>query len=40
MQVPLIIDTNFHWEKNDKNMFHKYANFTCRFTLNDVQVVT
>lgn len=40
MQVPLIIDTDFHWNNNDKEMFHKYANFTCRFTIGDKQVVT
>jgi len=40
MQVPLIVDTDFHWNNNDKEMFHKYANFTCRFTLKDKQVVT
>ena len=40
MQVPLLIETNFFWENNDKEMFAKYANFTCRFTLHDIQVVT
>jgi len=39
MQVPLLIETEFHWDKNDKEMFRKFANFTCRFTLGD-QVVT
>ena len=40
LQVPLLIETNFHWENNDKEMFYKYSNFTCRFTLGDKQVVT
>ena len=33
LQVPLIIETDFHWENNDKEMFAKYSNFTCKFTL-------
>ena len=40
LQVPLLIETNFHWENNDKEMFYKYSNFTCRFTLGEKQVVT
>ena len=35
MQVPLLIETNFFWQNNDKHMFYKYGNFTCRFTLGD-----
>ena len=40
MQVPLLVETNFFWQNNDKEMFQKYSNFTCRFTLGDKQVVT
>ena len=40
MQVPILIETNFHWENNDKDMFYSFANFTCRFTLEDKVVVT
>ena len=40
IQVPLLIETNFFWQNNNIEMFTKYANFTCRFTLNDIQVVT
>jgi len=40
MQVPLLIATDFFWQNNDKEQFGKYANFTCRFTLGDKQVVT
>jgi len=36
LQVPLLIGTDFFWDRNDKEMFHKYSNFTCRFTLNGV----
>ena len=35
LEVPLLIDTNFYWDNNDKEMFQKHANFTCRFTLGD-----
>jgi len=40
MQVPLLIETDFFWDRNDKEMFFKFANFTCRFTLNDTKVTT
>lgn len=40
MQVPLLIETNFFWERNDREMFRKFANFTCRFTLNQDVVIT
>lgn len=40
MQVPILVETNFHWENNDKNMFWKHSNFTCRFTLGDKVIVT
>ena len=40
LQVPLIIETDFHWENNDKEMFSKYANFTCKFTLGNQTKVT
>ena len=40
MQVPLFIETNFFWQNNDKEMFSKYSNFTCKFTLNGHEVVT
>lgn len=40
MQIPLLIETEFFWQNNDKEMFAKHANFTCRFTLGDTQVVT
>jgi len=40
MQVPLLIETEFFWDRNDKEMFRKFANFTCRFTLNDVVTTT
>ena len=40
MQVPLLIETEFHWDRNDKEMFRKYGNFTCRFTLGDKVVTT
>ena len=40
IQVPLLIETNFFWNNNDKEKFAKYANFTCRFTIGETQVVT
>jgi len=40
MQVPLLIETEFFWERNDKEMFRKYSNFTCRFTLREFVVTT
>ena len=40
MQVPLLIETDFHWQNNDKEMFFKHGNFTCRFTLHDHQITT
>lgn len=40
MQVPLIVETDFHWNNNDKEMFRKHSNFTCRFTLGTKVVVT
>ena len=40
MQVPILIDTNFHWDRNDKEMFRKFANFTCRWTLGDEVITT
>ena len=40
LQVPLIIETDFHWNNNDKETFRKHANFTCRFTVGDKQSVT
>ena len=40
MQFPLIVTTDFHWDKNDKELFQKYSNFTCRFTLGEEVVVT
>ncbi len=40
MQVPLLIETNFFWQNNDREMFFKYSNFTCRFTLGETQIVT
>ena len=40
MQVPLLIETKFYWEKNDKEMFAKYSNFTCRFTIGELQITT
>ena len=40
MQVPLLIETNFFWDRNDKEMFRKFANFTCRFTLHETVVIT
>ena len=40
MQVPLFIETNFFWQNNDKEMFSKFANFTCKFVLNGHETVT
>lgn len=40
LQVPLLIETNFHWENNDIDKFLKWANFTCRFTVGDEVKVT
>ena len=39
LQVPLMIETNFHWDNNNVEQFIKYSNFTCKFTIgNEVKV--
>lgn len=35
MQIPLLIETEFFWNNNNREMFAKHSNFTCRFTLGD-----
>ena len=40
IQVPLLIETNFYWESNDPMRFWRYANFTCKFTLGEDELVT
>lgn len=40
LQVPLLIETDFHWQNNDYELFAKHSNFTCRFTVGNRTVVT
>lgn len=40
LEEPILIDTDFHWDKNDFNRFNKYGNITCRFTQGDHVVIT
>jgi hypothetical protein len=40
LQVPLMIETNFHWDNNNAEQFFKYSNFTCRFTVGNTVKVT
>ena len=40
LQVPLMIETNFHWDNNNAEQFFKYSNFTCKFTVGNQVKVT
>lgn len=40
LSLPILVDTDFYWNKNDYDKFHKYSNFTCRFTINGDAHVT
>ena len=40
LQVPLLIETNFHWDNNNPELFFKYANFTCKSTVGDEVKIT
>ena len=35
LQVPIIVTTNFFWDKNLYEMFYYNANFTCRYVIGD-----
>ena len=35
LQVPIIVKTNFFWDRNNYDMFAKHANFTCRFVVGE-----
>ena len=40
LQLPLMIETEFHWDNNDIEKFMKYSNFTCKFTVGDSVKIT
>ena len=40
LQVPLLIETNFHWDNNNPEHFFKYANFTCKSTVDGEVKIT
>jgi hypothetical protein len=35
LQVPIIVKTNFHWDRNKYEMFAEYGNFTCRYIIGE-----
>jgi hypothetical protein len=40
LSLPILIQTEFFWDKNDYDRFQKHSNFTCRFTVGSDQYVT
>lgn len=40
IQMPIMVDTDFHWDLNDYDKVNKHANFTCRFKVKDEVVYT
>jgi len=37
LQVPIIIKTDFHWDRNKYEMFAKYGNFTCKYVIGETE---
>ena len=40
LESPLIVDVDFHWDKNNYERFRRYGNFTCRFEVDGVVIST
>ena len=40
LALPVLVETEFYWDKNDYDRFTRYGNFTCRFTVGDQVYVT
>ena len=40
LSLPILIQTEFYWEKNDYSRFQRYSNFTCRFTIGNEHYYT
>jgi len=40
LALPVLVETEFYWDKNDYDRFSRYGNFTCRFTVGDQVYVT
>lgn len=40
LSLPILVQTEFYWGKNDYDKFHKFSNMTCRFNVGGQTYIT